>query len=74
MSPPWPLTRSRTKLSTPDNPWFAWEKADDWVNGGPEVLLANGKVFVTIYGPGHNSFFKSLTGRKSGWPTTRART
>ncbi|ATB33275.1 RICIN domain-containing protein [Melittangium boletus] len=110
MSNPWTLTGGRTRLSTPDNQWFAWEKAGDWVNEGPEVMLANGKVFVTysasmfytpdyclgmftmnndaddpmnpaswvkssqpvfkrnsataIYGPGHNSFFKSPDGKE----------
>ncbi|MES2732948.1 MAG: RICIN domain-containing protein [Bacteroidota bacterium] len=47
MSNPWTITGGRTKISTPDYQWFDWEKIGDWVNEGPEVMLANGKVFLT---------------------------
>ncbi|UUX35393.1 glycoside hydrolase family 43 protein [Fundicoccus culcitae] len=44
MENPWTLKGKQTLLSIPE---YDWEKQIFWVNEGPAVIIANGKVFIS---------------------------
>ena len=44
MKNPWTLASIQVMLSTPD---YAWERQGFWVNEGPAVMKANGKIHMT---------------------------